>query len=64
MNNIYRIYASIEKNNEPDEFSTIFVCENITSAVSLFLDKFPTAEVMTIERVNYNGEKVFDDVYV
>ena len=64
MNNVYRIYASLEKDFEPNEFSELYVSNDIKKAISLFMDKYPTANIMTVERVNYNDEKVFDDVYV
>lgn len=62
MNSVYRIVGSVymEKDEFHNEFNTIMVGNDIKRVVSAFSDKFPKAEILQIERLNYVGEEVFD----
>ena len=62
MNNVYRITGSkyVEEDRYHNEFTVVVIGNDPKAVVSAFLDKFPTAEILTVDRLNYVGEEVFD----
>ncbi|MEN6551958.1 MAG: hypothetical protein ABFC34_03630 [Methanobacterium sp.] len=61
MNNVYRITGSnLDEDRIHNEFTVVMVGNDIKRVLSSFLDRFPDAEVLMLDRMNYAGEEVFD----
>lgn len=61
MNNVFRITGStLDEEQIHNEFTVVMVGKDIKLVISSFLDRFPDAEVLEVDRLNYLGELVFD----
>lgn len=62
MVNVYRITGSVyvEEDRFHNEFTVVAVGDNIKRVMASYLDKFPKAEILEIQRINYVGEEVFN----
>lgn len=62
MVNVYRIVGSVyvEEDQFHNEFTTVVVGTDIKRVTTAYLDKFPKAEILEIQRINYVGEEVFN----
>lgn len=61
MNNVFRICATtLDEDNIPNEFTVVMVGKDVKRVISSFLDRFPDADILEINRLNYAGELVFD----